>query len=244
MQKTGKMDNITAMIFAAGLGTRLRPFTLTAPKALFPINGKPLLQRNIEYAQSFGIQRFVINVHHFSDQILNFLKQHDNFGAEILISDETDELLETGGGLLKAKNLLGNQDFLILNSDILTDINLKQLIDFHKKNNALASLAVSDRESTRKLLFDTQNRLCGWRDLRNNQEIIARENLSKSLAFSGVHMLSPLFFEKNRFSGKFSIMKSYLDLMTDENILGFAHNAKVLDIGKPEATTLAEKYFK
>ncbi|AFL97659.1 Nucleoside-diphosphate-sugar pyrophosphorylase family protein [Ornithobacterium rhinotracheale DSM 15997] len=238
------MDNITAMIFAAGLGTRLRPFTLTAPKALFPINGKPLLQRNIEYAQSFGIQRFVINVHHFSDQILNFLKQHDNFGAEILISDETDELLETGGGLLKAKNLLGNQDFLILNSDILTDINLKQLIDFHKKNNALASLAVSDRESTRKLLFDTQNRLCGWRDLRNNQEIIARENLSKSLAFSGVHMLSPLFFEKNRFSGKFSIMKSYLDLMTDENILGFAHNAKVLDIGKPEATTLAEKYFK
>ncbi|MCK0202349.1 nucleotidyltransferase family protein [Ornithobacterium rhinotracheale] len=235
---------MTAMIFAAGLGTRLRPFTLTAPKALFPVNGKPLLQRNIEYAQSFGIQRFVINVHHFSDQILNFLKQHDNFGAEILISDETDELLETGGGLLKAKNLLGNQDFLILNSDILTDINLKQLIDFHKKNNALASLAVSDRESTRKLLFDTQNRLCGWRDLRNNQEIIARENLSKSLAFSGVHMLSPLFFEKNRFSGKFSIMKSYLDLMTDENILGFAHNAKVLDIGKPEATTLAEKYFK
>lgn len=188
------MDNITAMIFAAGLGTRLRPFTLTAPKALFPINGKPLLQRNIEYAQSFGIQRFVINVHHFSDQILNFLKQHDNFGAEILISDETDELLETGGGLLKAKNLLGNQDFLILNSDILTDINLKQLIDFHKKNNALASLAVSDRESTRKLLFDTQNRLCGWRDLRNNQEIIARENLSKSLAFSGVHMLSPFIF--------------------------------------------------
>lgn len=238
------MDNITAMIFAAGLGTRLRPFTLTAPKALFPVNGKPLLQRNIEYAQSFGIQRFVINVHHFSDQILNFLKQHDNFGAEILISDETDELLETGGGLLKAKNLLGNQDFLILNSDILTDINLTQLIDFHKKNNALASLAVSDRESTRKLLFDTQNRLCGWRDLRNNQEIIARENRSKSLAFSGVHMLSPLFFEKNRFSGKFSIMKSYLDLMTDENILGFAHNAKVLDIGKPEATTLAEKYFK
>ncbi|MGQ1943763.1 nucleotidyltransferase family protein [Ornithobacterium rhinotracheale] len=235
---------MTAMIFAAGLGTRLRPFTLTAPKALFPINGKPLLQRNIEYAQSFGIQRFVINVHHFSDQILNFLKQHDNFGAEILISDETDELLETGGGLLKAKNLLGNQDFLILNSDILTDINLTQLIDFHKKNNALASLAVSDRESTRKLLFDTQNRLCGWRDLRNNQEIITRENHSKSLAFSGVHMLSPLFFEKNTFSGKFSIMKSYLDLMTDENILGFAHNAKVLDIGKPEATTLAEKYFK
>ncbi len=238
------MDNITAMIFAAGLGTRLRPFTLTAPKALFPINGKPLLQRNIEYAQSFGIQRFVINVHHFSDQILNFLKQHNNFGAEILISDETDELLETGGGLLKAQNLLGNQDFLILNSDILADINLKQLIDFHKKNNALASLAVSDRESTRKLLFDAENRLCGWRDLRNNQEIIARENHSKSLAFSGVHMLSPLFFEKNTFSGKFSIMKSYLDLMTDEYILGFLHNSKVLDVGKPEAITLAKKYFK
>uniref|UniRef100_UPI0039A74135 nucleotidyltransferase family protein n=1 Tax=Ornithobacterium rhinotracheale TaxID=28251 RepID=UPI0039A74135 len=235
---------MTAMIFAAGLGTRLRPFTLTAPKALFPINGKPLLQRNIEYAQSFGIQRFVINVHHFSDQILNFLKQHNNFGAEILISDETDELLETGGGLLKAQNLLGNQDFLILNSDILADINLKQLIDFHKKNNALASLAVSDRESTRKLLFDAENRLCGWRDLRNNQEIIARENHSKSLAFSGVHMLSPLFFEKNTFSGKFSIMKSYLDLMTDEYILGFLHNSKVLDVGKPEAITLAKKYFK
>ncbi|MRJ11555.1 nucleotidyltransferase family protein [Ornithobacterium rhinotracheale] len=235
---------MTAMIFAAGLGTRLRPFTLTAPKALFPINGKPLLQRNIEYAQSFGIQRFVINVHHFSDQILNFLKQHDNFGAEILISDETDELLETGGGLLKAKNLLGNQDFLILNSDILTDINLKQLIDFHKKNNALASLAVSDRESTRKLLFDAENRLCGWRDLRNDQEIIARDNYNKSLAFSGVHMLSPLFFKKNTFSGKFSIMKSYLDLMAHENIVGFVHEAKVLDVGKPQAVAHAEKYFK
>ncbi|MRI64099.1 nucleotidyltransferase family protein [Ornithobacterium rhinotracheale] len=235
---------MTAMIFAAGLGTRLRPFTLTAPKALFPINGKPLLQRNIEYAQSFGIQRFVINVHHFADQILNFLKQHDNFGAEILISDETDELLETGGGLLKAQQLLENQDFLILNSDILTDINLSHLIDFHKKNKALASLAVSDRESTRKLLFDAENRLCGWRDLRNDQEIITRDNYNKPLAFSGVHMLSPLFFEKNTFSGKFSIMKSYLDLMAHENIVGFVHEAKVLDVGKPQAVALAEKYFK
>ncbi|MRJ09134.1 nucleotidyltransferase family protein [Ornithobacterium rhinotracheale] len=235
---------MTAMIFAAGLGTRLRPFTLTAPKALFPINGKPLLQRNIEYAQSFGIQRFVINVHHFSDQILNFLKQHNNFGAEILISDETDELLETGGGLLKAQNLLGNQDFLILNSDILTDINLTKLIDFHKKNKAFASLAVSERTSTRKLLFDAQDRLCGWQDLRNGEAIIANENYSKSLAFSGVHMLSLSFFEKNTFSGKFSIMKSYLDLMAREKILGFSHNSNVLDVGKPEAVELAEKYFK
>ncbi|MBV7439972.1 nucleotidyltransferase family protein [Weeksellaceae bacterium TAE3-ERU29] len=239
-----KSNQLTAMIFAAGLGTRLKPFTLSAPKALFPVNGKPLLQRNIEYLKGFGISRFVVNVHHFADKITEFLEQNNNFGVEILISDETNELLETGGGLLKAKDLLSNSSFLVMNSDILTDLDIHKLVDFHFENNPLVTLAVSDRESTRKLLFNQENQLCGWKDLRNNQSIIANSDFNKELAFSGIHVISPDFFDKNTFEGKFSIMKSYLELMKSEQILGFQHSAKLLDVGKPDSAELAEKMFK
>ena len=239
-----KSNQLTAMIFAAGLGTRLKPFTLSAPKALFPVNGKPLLQRNIEYLKSFGISRFVINVHHFADKIIEFLDQNNNFGVEILISDETDELLETGGGLLKAKDLLSGSPFLVMNSDILTNLDIHKLVDFHFEYNPLVTLAVSDRESTRKLLFNQENQLCGWKDLRNNQSIIANPDFNKELAFSGIHIISPDFFDKNTFEGKFSIMKSYLELMKSERILGFQHSAKQLDVGKPDSAELAQELFK
>ena len=239
-----KSNQLTAMIFAAGLGTRLKPFTLSAPKALFPVNGKPLLQRNIEYLKSFGISRFVINVHHFADKIIEFLDQNNNFGVEILISDETDELLETGGGLLKAKDLLSSSPFLVMNSDILTDLDIHKLVYFHFEYNPLVTLAVSDRESTRKLLFNQENQLCGWKDLRNNQSIIANPDFNKELAFSGIHIISPDFFDKNTFEGKFSIMKSYLELMKSERILGFQHSAKLLDVGKPDSAELAQELFK
>lgn len=246
-QKIGLMShiNMKAMIFAAGLGTRLKPFTTNAPKALFPVNDKPLLQRNIEYLKSYGIQEFVINVHHFADQIEDFLKQNNNFDAEIQISDEREELLETGGGLLKAKDLLGDKPFLVMNSDILSDMPIDEFIEFHSQHHALISLAVSDRESTRKLLFDENNKLCGWKDLRNGDSIIEKPNFKQALAFSGIHIIDPKFFELNSFEGKFSIMKPYMELMKYHEIYGFDHTGyKLLDVGKMESVPLAEEWFK
>ncbi len=232
------------MLFAAGLGTRLKPFTLSAPKALFPVNGKPLLQRNLEYLKSYGFINIIINVHHYSDQIVNFLEENHNFGLNITISDESDELLETGGGLLKARQLLGNQPFLVMNSDILTDLNLNHLLAFHTREKPLVTLAVSDRTSTRKLLFDDHMNLVGWKDLRNGEQIIENPNFDKELAFSGIQIIDPQFFNVNSFSGKFSIMKSYLDLMKNYAIKGFDHTGdKFIDVGKPEAVRKAEILF-
>lgn len=239
-----KATEIKAMIFAAGLGTRLKPFTLDNPKALFPVNGVPLLERNIKYLQSFGVNSFVINVHHFADKIEFFLKKNNNFNANIEISDERDELLETGGGLWKAKNLLGNQPFLVMNSDILTNLNIQKLIDFHLQRNPLATLAVSDRKSTRKLLFNKEDKLCGWKDLRDGKMILSEEKYSKELAFSGIHIIDPKIFEYKEYTSKFSIMKPYLDLMQKEEFLAYNHTGDILlDVGKPEAVPLAEKWF-
>lgn len=235
-----------AMIFAAGLGTRLKPFTDNHPKALAVVNGKPLLQRNIEYLKSFGINEIVINVHHFADQIIEFLEENNYFGIEITISDETDQVLETGGGLVKAKANF-EEDFLVMNVDILTDLNLADFIKAHQENKALVTLAVSDRNSSRKLFFNKQNELKGWRNLKTEEEIKAVDSLDncKDLAFSGIHVISPALFDKITEKGKFSIMKVYMDLMQTESILGFDHSGGILiDVGRPESVTEAENFFK
>ena len=235
-----------AMIFAAGLGTRLKPFTDNHPKALAIVNGKPLLQRNIEYLKSFGIDEIVINVHHFADQIIEFLEENNYFGIEIIISDETDQVLETGGGLVKAKDNF-TEDFLVMNVDILTDLNLAEFIKAHQENKAIVSLAVSDRDSSRKLFFNEQNELKGWRNLKTEEEIKAVDSLDncKDLAFSGIHVISPVLFDKITEKGKFSIMKVYMDLMQTESIIGFDHSGGILiDVGRPESVLEAEQYFK
>ncbi|MGV0828544.1 nucleotidyltransferase family protein [Empedobacter brevis] len=235
-----------AMIFAAGLGTRLKPFTESHPKALALVNGKPLLQRNIEYLRAAGINEIVINVHHFADQIIEFLEENNYFGIEITISDETDQVLETGGGLVKAKANF-DEDFLVMNVDILTDLDLTELIKSHQKNNALATLAVSNRNSSRKLYFNEQNELKGWRNLKTAEEIKAVNSLDnlRNLAFSGIHVIHPNLFDKITEKGKFSIMKVYMDLMKTESILGFDHSGGVLiDVGRPESVIEAEQYFK
>lgn len=235
-----------AMIFAAGLGTRLKPFTNNHPKALAVVNGKPLLQRNIEYLKSFGINEIVINVHHFADQIIEFLEDNNYFGIEITISDETDQVLETGGGLVKAKANF-EEDFLVMNVDILTDLNLANFIKAHQENKALVTLAVSDRNSSRKLFFNEQNELKGWRNLKTEEEIKAVDSLDncKDLAFSGIHVISPTLFDKITEKGKFSIMKVYMDLMKTESIIGFDHSGGILiDVGRPESVLEAEQYFK
>ena len=234
------------MLFAAGLGTRLKPFTENHPKALAPVNGKPLLQRNIEYLKSFGINEIVVNVFHFADQIIDFLNQNDNFGITIHISDERPEVLETGGGLVNAKHFF-DEDFLVMNVDILTDLNITEFITAHQENNALVTLAVSDRNSSRKLFFDKTNALRGWKNLNSHEEIKCIETLDycKELASSGIHLINPKVFEMISETGKFSIMKVYMELMKTETILGFDHSGGILiDVGRPSSVLEAEEIFK
>ncbi|MEG0761850.1 Nucleotidyl transferase [Chryseobacterium piscicola] len=235
-----------ALIFAAGKGTRLKPFTDHHPKALAKVNDVPLLERNIKYLQSFGINDFVINVHHFGSQITEFLKANNNFNAKIEISDESEELLETGGGLVFAKRFLDHgEDFIIMNADILTEININDLVEYHKKMKDFATLAVSDRESSRKLLFNDDLILRGWLNIQSGEQRLAEFNKGfKAFAFSGVHCINPLIFNKIKRTGKFSVMEEYLDLMQTEHIRGFLHQSILIDVGRPESILEAEKHFK
>lgn len=234
------------MIFAAGMGTRLQPFTDNHPKALAQVNGVPLLERNIKYLQSYGINDFVINIHHFGGQILAFLAENDNFGANIEISNESDELLETGGGLLFAKRFLENEKtFLIMNVDILTDLNITNFINIHELKGGMVTLAVSDRDSTRKLMFNDKMYLKGWKNLTTNKKTVVGGIFKlRELAFSGVHCVNSEIFTKITRTGKFSIMDEYLDLMKEDIIIGYQHTANLVDVGKPESVAEAEKLFR
>ena len=235
-----------ALIFAAGKGTRLKPFTDHHPKALALVNEVPLLERNIKYLQSFGINDFVINIHHFGQQLSDFLKKNNNFDAHIEISDEKDQLLETGGGLVFAKKFLDHgEDFLIMNADILTDLDLNCFIEYHQEKKDFATLAVSDRKSSRKLLFNPEMILKGWMNVESGEQRLAEFNKAfKPLAFSGIHCVNPEIFNKIKRTGKFSIMEEYLDLMTNESISGYEHSATIIDVGRPESVIEAEKFFK
>ena len=235
-----------ALIFAAGKGTRLKPFTDYHPKALARVNGVPLLERNIKYLQSYGINDFVINIFHFGEQIVQFLKEHDHFGANIEISDEKDQLLETGGGLVFARRFLDDgEDFLILNADILTDLNITEFVKYHQEKKDFATLAVSDRKSSRKLLFNSEMVLRGWLNVETGEQRLAEFNKGfKALAFSGIHCINPEIFNKIKRTGKFSIMEEYLDLMHTEQIQGFEHHGILIDVGRPESVLEAEKIFK
>ena len=235
-----------ALIFAAGKGTRLKPFTDNHPKALAVVNNVPLLERNIKFLQNYGINDFVINVHHFGEQIIDFLQEKENFGAKIEISDEKNELLETGGGLIFAKKYLQNEEnFLIMNADILTDLNISEFVKFHLSHQNVATLAVSDRVSSRKLMFNEDMILKGWVNKTTGETRLAEfNNKFKELAFSGIHCVNSSIFDKIKRTGKFSIMEEYLDLMFENHIQGFQHNAKLIDVGRPESVVEAEKYFK
>lgn len=216
-----------ALIFAAGKGTRLKPFTDHHPKALALVNNVPLLERNIKYLQQFGINDFVINIHHFGSQIVDFLKENHNFGAKIQISDESEELLETGGGLVFAKEFLENEDdFLIMNADILTNLDIINFVKYHQLRKEMVTLAVSDRKSSRKLLFDETQLLKGWKNLQTGEQRLAEfDNHFQELAFSGIHCVKGEFINLIKRQGKFSIMEEYLDLMKSINIGGYQHDA-------------------
>ncbi|MDB5191479.1 MAG: Nucleotidyl transferase [Segetibacter sp.] len=237
------------MILAAGLGTRLKPWTDQHPKALALVNGKSLLQRNIEYLQQFGIKEVVVNVHHFADQIVAALEKNKGWGSAIVISDETDAVLETGGGLIKAAPLLTDSDpFVLMNVDILTDLDLDAVFEYHDTHNPLATLAVSDRQTSRYFLFDEEDTLCGWRNIKTGEEKPATQPGSKNKkqkAFSGIHIISPAIFSLITLQGKFSMVDVYLDLMQEHEIKGYDHTGtRFLDVGKPESISKAEALWK
>jgi NDP-sugar pyrophosphorylase family protein len=233
------------MIFAAGLGTRFKPWTDRHPKALARVNGKSLLQRTIEYLQQYGIRDVIMNTHHFPEQILHALEVNKGWGSNITISDETKELLETGGGLKKASWWLEKGPFVVMNADILTDLDLSALINDHLLHRPLATLAVTDRETSRYFLFDDKLELCGWRNVKTGEERMARKAsplLQK--AFSGIHVISPEIFSLIRQEGKFSLVDVYLGLAGERIIRGFDHsNSKLIDVGKPGSVALAEQLF-
>ncbi|MEO5783315.1 MAG: nucleotidyltransferase family protein [Ginsengibacter sp.] len=235
-----------AMILAAGLGTRLKPFTEQHPKALAVINKKSLLQRNIEYLVSFGITDVIVNVHHFPDQITDVIKNHNGFGSNVSISDEKDEVLETGGGLIKARKFLdGTEPFVLMNVDILTDMDLGKMAEQHVASKALATLAVTNRKTNRYFLFNELETLCGWRNDKTGEQKISRETTKYiQKAFSGIHIISPAIFSKIKAKGKFSMVQVYLDLCKTNTISGFDHStSKFIDVGKPESITIAEEIF-
>lgn len=241
------MNVSKAMIFAAGLGTRFKPWTDKHPKALALVNGKSLLQRNIEYLKHYGIKDVVVNVHHFSNQIIDAIKQNNGWGSNIAISDETDEVLETGGGLLKAKDLLNNdQPFITLNADFLTDLNLNKLLSFHKEKKGLISFGITNRKSSRNFLFDEDNRLCGWMNSTTGEKRISidKPNL-KPMAYSCVVVFEPTVFDLIPQRGKFSLVDTYLSLAAQQHpIYGYDHTGdKLVDVGKPESVVVAEALF-
>jgi NDP-sugar pyrophosphorylase family protein len=261
-----------AMILAAGLGTRLRPLTNHRPKALVAVAGRTLLEIALARLRAFGVREVIVNVHHFADQILGYLEANKNFGIRVEVSRE-EVPLDTGGGLKKAawffleSSADATQPFLVHNVDVLSSIDLAAMLRFHAQHNALATLAVQDRETSRYLLFDAQNHLCGPSggslpkaealkaiETSTRRPLAGRKETSLSdtglvhpardihpLAFCGIHVLSPRIFSMLREEGAFSIVHAYLRLAAQgENILGFhADGAYWRDLGRPENLTTA-----
>lgn len=234
------------MIFSAGLGTRFKPWTDKHPKALAPVNGKTLLQRNIEYLQQYGIDDVIVNVHHFADQIIETVEKNNGWGSKVVISDERDAVLETGGGLLKARHLFTpGERFLTCNADILTDLNIHDLIRYHESQKALISFGVTNRKSSRCLLFDEHDQLCGWKN-NSTGEVklpVPHTPLSEK-AYSCVALFEPTVFDLIPFTGKFSLIDVYLALAPANRIMGYDHSGdRLVDVGKPESIPAAESLF-
>ena len=224
-----------ALILAAGLGTRLRPITHSIPKALVVVDGKPMLQHALEHLMKYGVNEVIINVHHFAEQIIDFVKNHDAFGMEIVFSNESDELLDTGGGLLKAAGFFQDgEPFLVRNADVISDLDLKKLQTSHNESEGLGTLVVRDRPTSRYLLFDHAMQLCGWKNRTTGETLICREEKElHPLAFSGIQILNPKIFPLITERGKFSLIDLYLRLATDQPINGYLDcDSSWRDIGK------------
>jgi len=255
-----------AMLFAAGLGTRLKPFTDHHPKALAVVNGRTLLGHNIKYLQQYGIEDVIVNVHHFAGQIEDAIRDNNGFGSRVTVSDERDAVLETGGGLKKARRYFeAEEDFVVMNVDVLTSLDLGRMISAHRSSGAAATLAVMRRESSRYLLFDADMQLSGWENRNSGERRIVRggsgdpgarlktetgtpgqivkggaEGLNP-FAFSGIQVLSPALLNIP-FDGKFSVIDVYLHFAGSLAIKGYDHSGDIfIDAGKPESLEEASK---
>ena len=234
-----------AMILAAGLGTRLKPWTDHHPKALAQVNGKPLLQHAVQYLQQYGIYEVIVNVHHFASQIVEAVETGKGWGSRITISDETDKVLETGGGLQKAAGFFRQENFVLMNVDIMTDMDLQSMIDFHYLHAPLATLAVRNRDTSRYFLFNHNHMLCGWENIKTGRQVIARQETDLvRKAFSGIHIIHPSIFALFTQQGKFSMVDIYLQLATTHIIQAFDHSASnFIDVGTPESIVRAQSIF-
>ena len=234
------------MVLAAGLGTRLRPLTDDRPKALVEIAGRTLLEITLDRLRRFGIREVIINVHHFADMMVEYLRAHDDFAMQLEISREDDLLLDTGGGLKKAAWFFDGdaEPFILHNVDIISTIDLHAMVRVHSESQALATLAVKDRKTSRYLLFDESRRLCGRRaGIDGPTEIARPSDHLEALAFSGIHVISPRLLQLLTEDGVFSIINSYLRLSgAGENILGFRTDEFYWrDLGKPPSLVEAEQ---
>jgi NDP-sugar pyrophosphorylase family protein len=238
-----------AMILAAGLGTRLRPLTDDRPKALVEVGGRTMLEITLARLRDFGIRDVIVNAHHFTDMVVEYLKENDNFGMRIEVSRE-DVLLDTGGGLKKAAwffledSNLGDEPFILHNVDVVSTIDLRRMAQFHAERQALVTLAVQDRETSRYLLFDEHLQLCGRRAGRDgNAELVRAAHQTQAVAFSGIHAISPRFLRMMTEEGAFSIISTYLRLAAQgERVLAFrADEYYWRDLGKRENVAQAEK---
>ncbi len=243
------INDCKAMIFAAGLGTRLKPFTDQHPKALAQVKNKTLLQRNIEYLHSFGITQFVINVHHFADQIIDALNTLANDQWTFDVSHEEQGPFETGGGLAYASKYFtsSEQPFIVMNVDILTNLDLAGMFDYHQTINPLVTLAVTDRKSSRQFLFDEEMKLVGWRNNTTGDEKWVNGVVEgvKYFSFSGIHVIHPGIFKYMPAEGTFSIVDVYLNIAKDKLVIAYDHTGDlVLDVGKPDALIKAAEIFK
>lgn len=244
-----------AMIFAAGLGTRLKPLTDTMPKALVKVGGEPLIKRVIDKLSASGVDRIVVNVHHFAQQITDYLNDNANFGKDIRISDETTGLLETGGGIKKAYHLFDSSSpILIHNVDILSNVDLRSFyqlaVKAEGKDQAVdAVLLVSWRKTKRYLLFSDDMRLVGWTNIETGEVKSPYPNLDPSkcrmYAFAGIHMISPkLVMTMDEMPDRFGIIDFYLKECATHNILGYVKDAlKLMDIGKLDTLAQAEEFL-
>jgi NDP-sugar pyrophosphorylase family protein len=236
---------MNAMILAAGLGTRLKPLTDNKPKALIEINGQTLLELAIKKLQRHGFKNIIVNVHHFPDMIVHYLKSHNNFGSEIFISDERKLLLDTGGAIKEIeKHIDFNFPILVYNVDVISDLNLQTLYDYHSLSDNLATLAVRNRETARYLLLDRDNVFCGWKNKITNEERIVRDCVGKlnEFAFSGIHVVNPSIFSLMPVEKKFSIIDLYLKLAPNFLIKGYDHSdTEWIDVGKLNNLETAER---
>jgi len=236
-----------AMILAAGLGTRLKPLTDSTPKALIKIKEHTLLELQIKKLKAEGFDRIIINVHHFADKVKQYLEENNFFNCSIEISDESEKLLDTGGGLKKASHFFSDENpFLVYNVDILSNISLKKLMEFHLTSESIATLAVQNRESSRKFLFDSNDTLCGWMNEKSGEKIITKQEQSELFpsSFSGIQIIDPKMFKYFPDKDVFSLVELYLAVAKKEKISGYTHNEdEWMDLGKIENLNQVESFL-